>query len=240
MAGRYLRGALVEFAPTFLGSAPNVIVFQFNPETMTHSWTQPEAAAPPGGDVVPNPLAVTGVPGESFSFTLALDANDMIADGGPAAALLAQTSGVYTRLAALEMLQYPVAGSDSSSLLGTLTAGAGAAVGAEIGGASGTSRPVPMSQVPTVIFVWGPGRIVPVRVTSLSTTEKLFDAALNPTQAEVTIELRVLTPKELEFVTGPLAGVAKAAYEYSKDLRQALALANLGVSAEDIIGLLPV
>jgi hypothetical protein len=237
-----------------------VIVFQFNPETMTHSWTQPEAAPPPGGDVVPNPLAVTGVPGESFSFTLALDANDMIADGGPAAATLARASGVYTRLAALEMLQYPVPGSDAGSLVGTLSAGAGAAVGGAIGGAagslvggaaggalggalsgaSGASRPVPASQVPTVIFVWGPGRIVPVRVISLSTSEKLFDAALNPTQAEVTIELRVLTPKELDFVTGPLAVIAKAAYKYSQDLRQTLALANLGVSVEDIIGLLPV
>ena len=41
----YLRGALVEFMPTGLIPIPNVIVFQFNPETMTHTWTQPEARA---------------------------------------------------------------------------------------------------------------------------------------------------------------------------------------------------
>ena len=39
----YLRGALVEFMPTGLIPIPNIIVFQYNPETMTHTWTQPEA-----------------------------------------------------------------------------------------------------------------------------------------------------------------------------------------------------
>ena len=44
MSGFVLKGALVEFMPTFLPiPLPNVIVFQYNPETMTHTWTQPEA-----------------------------------------------------------------------------------------------------------------------------------------------------------------------------------------------------
>ncbi len=106
MAGKFIRGALIEFMPTFLIPLPNVIIFQFNPETMTHRWTQPEAAAgasAPGG----NPLAVKGVPGEGFSFTLVMDTLDMIADGSPVAQGLAETTGIYTRLAALEMLQYP-------------------------------------------------------------------------------------------------------------------------------------
>ena len=40
----YMRGALIEFMETVLIPIPNVIVFQFNPETMTHTWTQSEAA----------------------------------------------------------------------------------------------------------------------------------------------------------------------------------------------------
>lgn len=259
MGGRYLRGALVAFTQSFLGSTPNVIVFQFNPETMSHNWTQPEAAPAPTGDVKANPLAVVGMPGEAFTFTLALDADDMITDGGPIAEKLASASGVYTRLAALEMLQYPVPGSDVGSLVGTVSAAAGAGVGGAIGGAAGAaagaavggllggaasalggaSRPVPASQVPTVIFVWGPGRVVPVRVTSLGITEKLYDSLLNPTHADVTITLRVLTPDELLFVTGPLGTLANAAYSYSQTLREGLAIANLGNAVGDILGMLP-
>ena len=42
-----MKGALVEFMPTFLPiPVPNVIVFQYNPETMTHTWTQRSRPAP--------------------------------------------------------------------------------------------------------------------------------------------------------------------------------------------------
>ena len=62
MSGFVMKGALVEFMPTFLPvPLPNVIVFQYNPETMTHTWTQPEAAAGgAGGTETSNPLAVQG------------------------------------------------------------------------------------------------------------------------------------------------------------------------------------
>ena len=69
-----IRGALVAFTPSFIGLMPNVIVFQFNPETITHTWTAAAAAdAPADKDSKPNPLAVKGVPGETFTFTLAVD-----------------------------------------------------------------------------------------------------------------------------------------------------------------------
>src|SRR5882672_8691951 len=102
MAGKFLKGALVSFMPTFVGSLPNVIVFQFNPETITHTWSAAaQAETRPGGD----PMAVKGVPGEQFSFSLAVDASDMIANvsANPVGAGLAIASGVYPRLAALEM-----------------------------------------------------------------------------------------------------------------------------------------
>jgi hypothetical protein len=232
MPGKFLRGALVEFMPTFLIPLPNIIIFQFNPETMTHTWTQAEAAAQAG-----NPLAVKGVPGESFSFNLAMDASDMIADGSPVAVGLATATGIYTRLAALEMLLYPT-GSFGGGLLGTVSVSS-AGIGGS--GSTDTQRPVPASQVPTVLFVWGPGRILPVRVTGLTITEKLYDSLLlNPTHAEAQISLKVLTPEELAFVSGPLGGLANAAYTFSQGLRQALALANLANAAESVIGMLPV
>jgi hypothetical protein len=239
MAGKFIRGALIEFMPTFLIPLPNVIVFQFNPETIRHGWTQAAAAGGGGtagatGTTGANPLAVRGMPGESFSFTLAMDANDGIAEGNP----IAIASGIYSRLAALEMLLYPTgAGGLGGALAGSVSVGAG---GISVGGAAGAaSASVPASQVPTVLFIWGPGRIVPVRVTGLSITEKLYDPLLNPTYAEAQLDLKVLTPDELAVVTGPLAGIAKAAYAYSQGLRQVLALANLANAAESIIGMIP-
>ena len=102
-------------------------------------------------------------------------------------------------------------------------------------------RTVPQSTLPTVLFVWGPGRILPVRVTTLTITEKLYDALLlNPTHAEAQIGLTVLTPDEVVAIQDSLKEVAKVAYEYSQGLRQALALANLANAAESIIGMLPI
>ena len=43
MAGNYLRGALIEFTESFPLPVPNVILFQYNPETMTHTWTPSRA-----------------------------------------------------------------------------------------------------------------------------------------------------------------------------------------------------
>jgi hypothetical protein len=234
----YLRGALVAFMPTKLIPIPNVIVFQFNPETMTHTWTQPEALPQaPAGQPKVNPLAVKGFPGEQFSFTIAVDAGDTIADGAVSAAL-AEVSGVYTRLAAMEMLMFPTSAT-SQGLLGTVTAAIGGALGAQTGG---VKRTVPANVMPTVLFVWGPFRIVPVRVTSLTITEKLYDGLLNPTHAEAQLGLRVLTAEELAATAASgdvLGSLAKTAYDYSMGVREVAAVANLVNSAESIIGMLP-
>jgi len=248
---KYLRGAFVSFTETFPLPIPNVIIFQYNPETMTHTWTPaatggapsttPHPASPAGGtgaqpaDGASNPLAVTGPPGEAFSFTLMLDGNDQIADGNPVSAGLATASGVYTRLAALEMLLFPTDNS-GGGLIGSISSALGIT-----GGSSGPSTPIPAAQLPTVLFIWGPGRILPVKVTTLTTTEKLYDnILLNPTHAEVSVGLKVLTPQELQYVDGPLGTLANAAYTIAKTLREALALANLANGVGDIIGMLPV
>src|SRR5690242_11458136 len=110
-----MKGALVEFMPTFLIPLPNVIIFQINPETITHTWTQAAADTSAAGT---DPLAVKGVPGEAFSFSISMDATDQIAEGNP----LAIASGVYSRLAALEMLLYPTG--STSDLLGALSGAA--------------------------------------------------------------------------------------------------------------------
>ena len=237
MAGFTLKGGLIDFTESFPIPIPNVVIFQYNPETMTHGWTPATtggAAAP--GQTASNPLAITGQPTETFSFTLAMDSNDTIADGNAVIAGLAELSGVYTRLAALEMLLFPTA-PPGGGLIGSVTAALG--IG---GGSSGNpTSQVPAAQLPTVLFVWGPGRIVPVRVTALSITEKLYDSILlNPIHVEAQITLKVLTQDELKYVDGPLGSLANMAYSYSQGLREALAIANLANAVSSIIGMLPV
>jgi hypothetical protein len=237
MTGLVRKGALVEFMPTFLPVAvPNVIVFQYNPATMTHTWTQPEAAGEPGVETS-NPMAVQGMPGEEFSFTIELDAQEDIAGGPGPASALAGRAGLYSRLAALEMLLYPA--ETTSGLVGTVSAAIESALS---GDDDGPVRAVPESVMPVTLFIWGAGRIVPVRVTQLTVTETLYDAALNPVQAQAQVSLRVLTPAELTAASADddaLASLATVAYTYTLALRQALAAANLATATESIIGMIP-
>jgi hypothetical protein len=245
MPGKYFRGAFIEFTSSFLVPIPNVIVFQYNPETLSHTWSPAAAAAPSGANQGPgqgNPLAVSGDPGEEFSFTLMMDAGDIIADGIAPAAALAEVSGLYPTLAALELLLFPSTSTGGGGVAGALSTGAGAAAGALGGGASGgVQRSVPISVVPTVLFVWGPERILPVRVTNLRITEKLYDPTLLvPTHAEAEIGLRVLTQLEIDALDdGLVKQLVQTAYSYMGTLRQVLALANLVNSANSIVGMLP-
>ncbi len=121
MSGFYLKGAFVQLMPTFLVPLPNVIMFQYNPETMTHTWKPSAPEVSPDSRIKPNPMAVQGLPGESFSFTLMMDSNDTIADGNAVLAGLAEGTGLYSRLAALEMLLYPSGAFTSNQLLGKVS-----------------------------------------------------------------------------------------------------------------------
>jgi hypothetical protein len=221
------KGALVEYMSAFGTSVPNVIMFQFNPETMRHTLSQRVAPVEPG-QAGSGALAVPGVPSETFSFSLSMDVTDELGDPNPVVRYAARRVGIYARLAALEMLLYPIGAADQP------TGGDGAAGD----GASGTDTAATPAQLPMVLFVWGKGRILPVRLTSLTITEKLYDEDLNPTHADAQIDLRVLTTTELDTVDGKFGEIAKAAVTYSQKLREELALANLDKSSRDMIGML--
>lgn len=236
----FVRGAIIQYMDTFLIPLPNVIVFQYNPESITHSWSQVDPVSDDDGNVV-NPLSVKSMPGESFSMTIAVDATDMIADGSVVARGIAEVSGVYTRLAALEMLLFPTKEGGDEGLVGQVSVSVSADGISAGASAEKEERPVPAMQAPVALFVWGLGRIVPVRVTSLTVTEKIYDSLLNPTHAEAQLDMRVLTPDELEALPeGLIKDIANVAYKYSQGLREALAIANLANSAESSIGMLPI
>jgi len=255
MTGVLAKGALVQFLPSW-PPKPVVTVFQYNPESMVHSWTQPEPTGKPGVESS-NPSAVPGMPGETFQFTIYLDSDDDAVSPVPVLQQAAQVSGVGTRLAALEMLLYPLdtgqpPGSQTpggqpsggqaaggapqpGALLGTVSAAGGS------GSSSGPTWPLPNSTVPIVLFIWNATRIVPVRVTTLTITETLYDANLNPTHAQAQLSLRVITPTELA-AANPAAGtpadLAMVAYNRTLTMRRQWA-ANITALSSVSTAILP-
>jgi hypothetical protein len=231
---KLLKGALVEFSERFIGPVPNIIIFQYNPETLTRTlsvWTPPDLqdgsnpATPPTASATAQPSD----PLESFSVTLELDATDALEE--PESHPVAVISGVADRIAALEMLLYP----QEKSLLGDLLGSLG------IGGGKDPLQTLPRGTVPVVLFVWGTGRIAPVRLTSFSVEEQAFSPTLYPIRAKVTVGLTILTPKDFppEGKRKFSEDLAVAAFNFTRKQKQILAAANLANSVESILGMLP-
>lgn len=221
---KLLKGAFVQLVEEIVGVVPNVIVFQYNPEKLSREltpWNPFEVDQTQRGAQAPNVQPFD--PKESFTLTLELDAADALEEGQT----VAVATGVADRLAALKKLVLP-----SEGLLGDLLASAQSLVG---GGAAQATRPT----VPIVLFVWGPGRILPVRITRFSVEETLHSPALFPLQAQVSLGLEVLTPDVFKCRNGLAVGLAVAAYEFSKLQEDALAVANIANTVDAVRGLLP-
>lgn len=221
---KLLKGALVELSEPFLGPVPNIIAFQYNPETVTRTLTPWSAEVGKGGRWGQDPSAQPFDPGETFTLALELDATDALEEGNAVAVV----SGVADRIAALEMLLYPV--SDTGSVVGQALQALG-------GGAA-----VPRGHVSVVLFVWGPGRILPVRLTSFSVEEQAFSPTLYPLRAKVTVGLQVLTADALSKPGKTLSTseqLAVVAYKYTRAQKEVLARLNLANSVDSILGMLP-
>jgi hypothetical protein len=236
---KLLKGALVEFSERFIGPIPNIIIFQYNPESLSRSlevW-QPPAPREDGEGEESAPSASTAQPSdppESFTVELVVDATDDLEAGDPVAVV----TGVADRIAAMEMLLYPQEGSLLGDLLGSVSVSISA--GGISAGGSAAAEAVPRGTVPIVLFVWGPGRIVPVRITSFSVDEQAYSPILYPIRAKVSIGLKILTPDDL---SGHQDGLAKeiaiGAFNYTRTQKQVLAAANLANSVQSILGMLP-
>jgi hypothetical protein len=90
-----------------------------------------------------------------------------------------------------------------------------------------------------VLFFWGPGRIVPVRITRFSVEEQEFSPLLYPIRATVTLGVKILDAVALQGDDSAIAKIAKACYTFTLAQKQALATANLANSVESIMGMLP-
>lgn len=165
---RLTKGALVGW--DIMKPLASVVVFQYNPGTMTRRL---EARAAGGEGERSEVTRLTGPPKESITLSIEIDAADQLEVSNP----LATELGIYPALSALEMMLYP---QSKTIIANTALAFAG-------------SIEIMPAEAPLVFFTWGLKRVLPVRITSFSITEEAYDPALNPIQAKVELSLTVLT-----------------------------------------------
>lgn len=175
---RLLKGAIVGIDK--LNPLASIIVFQYNPDTMTRRL-EARSTGGEGGDRS-EAYRLTGPPKETITLAIEIDGTDEAFSLNPAQLV----SGIYPTLSALEMLLYP-----KSSLVIANSALSNA----------GLLEIIP-PEAPLTLFIWGPQRVLPVRLQSFSITEEAFDGLLNPVRAKVDLSLLVLSYHDLK-VTHP-------------------------------------
>lgn len=254
-----IKGALIYFGAPMLIPVPNIIIFQYNPEKLSRSltpWTPPASHVrkETKDDQVTNAAALSAYtdsqivlsqpydPLETFSIELEFDATDALE--APEMHPVAVVAGVADRLAAIEMLMYPPGDSLLGNLLGSVTVSIGPD-GIDEAGSADLEAALKRRDAPIVLFFWGPGRIVPVRIKSLTIEEQAFSPMLYPIRAKATIGMQVLTDDDLvqvtgDAATGAAAALARACYKFTRGQKTVLATANLANGVESIIGMLPI
>lgn len=198
---RLTKGAIVAFRPPL--PIPSVIVFQYNPETLSRT-VEANSAEGEGGTAT---FRLAGAPKEKISVETVFDATDDLEKGDA----MAEATGLAPRLAALETLVYPdLATTIANTVLMNV----------------GTIEVLP-SVSPFTIFIWGKNRILPVRIANLSITEEAYDPALNPIRAKVGMELQVLTTQDLK-VTHPGYGMYLAHHAIKETMAAIGNVSSLG------------
>jgi hypothetical protein len=194
-----LKGAIVGLDP--LNPLASIVIFQYNPDTMTRTITaQAAGGSVDRGEV----LRLKGPPQETIKVDVEIDAADQLEKADP----LATTLGIYPALSALELLLYP-----KSPL----------AIANEVLAATGVIEIVP-AEAPLTLFIWGVKRVVPVRLTEFTITEESFDTALNPIRAKVSLGMRVLTYQDLGLASP--GGALFMAHQVMKEVMGTLNVAN--------------
>ncbi|WP_374974926.1 hypothetical protein ACEYYH_13785 [Microbacterium trichothecenolyticum] len=175
---RLIKGGLVQ-VDVKSGRTLRTIALQYNPESLSRTM-QVQAAGESGGDKS-QALRIKGAAAETIKVEAEIDATDRLEH--PDQNRTAAEAGIHPELAALELLVQPT----SDALQGNDSIARGGAL------------EVLAIETPLLLFVWGPNRVVPVRITDLSITEDAFDAQLNPIRATVSLGMRVLTVDDLGF-----------------------------------------
>jgi len=220
------KGALVSYVPDLTAPSPNAVEFQFNPDTLTRTLNIPKSTETEQTPSRQKEPGQTGYPPtETISLTAYFSAADDRGNNNPDS----RAFGVGPSLAALERMVYPAAGIVSGALDAVVDAIGNAL---DVSGES-PNQPIPREAIPRVLFVWGPNRILPVVIKTLSIIEQQFDANLNPVQAQADIGLAVAS-----YPVGTEDPIGTGALIYSqtvRDQQQALSIAGAAINAADII-----
>ena len=173
---KLLKGGIALLDPQ-TGTVLRIIALQYNPDTLTRSLKIKGVDSDSGDHI--DALRLKGPPEETLKVEAEMDLTDQLEAGD------SQTvqNGLHPALASLEVIVYP-SSAHLLSMNGLVSAGI-----LEI---------VP-AQTPLTVFVFGPNRIVPVRITEFSITEEAFDTSLNPIRAKVSLGMRVLSVDDLGF-----------------------------------------
>lgn len=234
MAGFHLKGALVEYGTDLLGPLPNIVVFQFNPEQIARTLNMANSQDQPENDEEESEqerAQASGPPVESFSITAHFSAADDLGEHDIGSAI-PRLFGVGPQLAALEKMVYPDGYFSRSGAGASLDEAGDAVAGAT--GQDESDQPMPREQLPRILFIWGPNRVLPVELRSMSITEQKYDPLLNPVQAEVQIGLAVAPILDPE-----TDAVGYGAFQYTQMLKKAQSALNLVRSAESAIEIIP-
>jgi hypothetical protein len=218
-----LRGALVEYGSGLIGPIPNVVIFQFNPESLSRSLQIPQR---PTGATQRETTQAGEKTFEKITLKAHFTAADMLADDK----VLAKLFGIGPQLAALEKMVLP--SSKIAGAIGAAIDAIGKALGG--GGEDAPAQPIPREKYPRILFIWGLTRVLPVTIDSMSISELEYDSLLNPLRAEVDITLSVISVDDCSDDT-----LAKGALEFSAIAKEAQAIANLANTAEAIVELIP-
>jgi len=187
-----------------------VIIFQYNPDTLTRTINAQAAAPGDRGEA----LRLKGPPQETIRVEVEIDAADQLEKVEASATSM----GIYPSLSSLEMLLYP-----KSTLV----------IANEVLSALGMIEISP-PEAPLTLFIWGIKRVLPVRLTELSITEEAFDPNLNPIRAKVSLGLRVLNYTDLG-----LLSVGGALFMTHQVMKEVMATVG-GVSGAASISFSPV
>ena len=176
----FKSGAFAAYEPDDTVTVSRFIPFRFNPETLNRQLSLEQGQgggnqSGASGQSTSNANeeqgsdANTGTLQESISVLIRLD----LAERQQGGSNMPLELGIAPEIAAIEDLMYSAESSSEQA-------------------SDGTEPVQARARRPTVLFIWGEKRVMPVQITGMTINETLFNSRLYPIRAEIEVSLQVL------------------------------------------------